>query len=61
MADAFDFPIGGPDGRGYRIIEEYEKLGQVYAGEYHAGVDWQHEAGGPATVRNPVVAVETVR
>src|SRR5581483_2255739 len=57
VADRFDYPIGPPDGNGYRIIENYQDYAKIYAGEYHAGIDWQDSAGGAATVGDPVFSV----
>jgi hypothetical protein len=30
VADAFDYPVGPPNGDGYHIQQAFEKFGQVY-------------------------------
>jgi len=59
MADAFDFdyPVGPPNGEGYHVQQPFEEYGRIYPNEYHAGEDWQSDAGGAATAGQPVFAI----
>jgi murein DD-endopeptidase MepM/ murein hydrolase activator NlpD len=50
IADAFDFPVGAPDGAGYHKARGYSANG-------HLGEDWNGHGGGDSDEGDPVCAI----
>jgi len=65
VSDGFDFPVGWPDGDGYRHGTPSDKNGYDFLewnGEvYHPGEDWNGDSGGDSDFGDPVHAVSNGR
>jgi murein DD-endopeptidase MepM/ murein hydrolase activator NlpD len=55
IADAFDFPVGYPNGQGYNTTAGYGFL-QVGAQGIHPGEDWNKNCAGDCDLNDPVYA-----
>ncbi len=50
IADGFDFPVGAPDGIGYRDA-------QPFGENNHSGEDWNGKRGGDSDLGDPIYAI----
>ena len=65
VSDGFDFPVGWPDGDGYRHGTPSDKNGYDFlewnGKVYHPGEDWNGDSGGDSDFGDPVHAVSNGR
>lgn len=50
LADAFDFPVGPPNGKGYYNAQPFGK-------NYHLGEDWNGNGGGNSDLGDPIFSI----